>query len=177
MASAVDGVGTTPLAGALTIDRPLSPEISGLLQSQVDRGYQEFLDRVAAGRRETPQQIDAIGQGRVWAGADARRIGLVDRLGTLEDAVQGGGTARQGNAVPGGVRAAALFLGGAGVRAGAGACRGRGGRHSSMPMRSRSACCRSADRLDPVTRNLEQLTRFSVPGHLYSYCFCSAATH
>ena len=49
---AVDGVGTTPLAGALTIDRPLSPEISGPAASQIDRGYQEFLDRVAAGRRE-----------------------------------------------------------------------------------------------------------------------------
>src|SRR6185437_11971567 len=84
----VDGVGTTPLAGALSIDRPLSTEVSQLIQSQIDRGYQQFVDRVAAGRRETPQQIDSIGQGRVWAGADARRIGLVDRLGTMEDAVK-----------------------------------------------------------------------------------------
>ncbi|HEX8758363.1 MAG TPA: signal peptide peptidase SppA, partial [Steroidobacteraceae bacterium] len=84
----VDGVGTTPLAGALSITRPLTPEVSELLQSQIDRGYRQFVDHVAAGRRETPQQIDAIGQGRVWAGADARRIGLVDRLGTLEDAVK-----------------------------------------------------------------------------------------
>src|SRR6185437_9547622 len=82
----VDGVGTTPLAGALTIARPLSADASELIQSQIDRGYQQFVDRVASGRRETPEQINGIGQGRVWAGADARRLGLVDRLGTMADA-------------------------------------------------------------------------------------------
>jgi protease-4 len=172
----VDGVGTTPLAGALTIDRPLSPEISGLLQSQIDRGYQEFLERVSAGRRETPQQIDAIGQGRVWAGADGRRIGLVDRLGMLEDAVKAAAQLAkvseyqvefvqphfswaeqlfQQSQARAAVAAASVF-------------------HADAPS---LGLMQVANRLDPVARDLSQLARFSVPGHLYSYCFCAAVTH
>jgi protease IV len=167
----VDGVGTTPLAGALTIDRPLSPEISGLLQSQVDRGYQEFLDRVAEGRRETPQQIDAIGQGRVWAGADARRIGLVDRLGTMEDAVKAAAhlakvTQYQVEFVQPHFSWAQQVFEQAQARAAASAVSLFHADAQSLGL------LRVADRLDPVARNLEQLTRFSVPGHLYSYCFC-----
>ncbi len=167
----VDGVGTTPLAGALTIDRPLSPEISGLLQSQVDRGYQEFLDRVAEGRRETPQQIDAIGQGRVWAGADARRLGLVDRLGTLEDAVKAAAqlakvTHYQMEFVQPHFSWAEQVFEQAQARAAASAVSLFHADAQSLGL------LQVADRLDPVARNLEQLTRLSVPGHLYSYCFC-----
>ena len=171
----VDGVGTTPLAGALTIDRPLSPEISGLLQSQIDRGYQEFLDRVSAGRRETPQQIDAIGQGRVWAGADGRRIGLVDRLGTLEDAVKAAAQLAKVSEYqvefvqPHFSWAEQLFQQSQARAAGAAA--------SVFHADARSlGLLQVADRLDPVTREVEQLAQFSVPGHLYSYCFCSAVT-
>jgi protease-4 len=168
----VDGVGTTPLAGALTIDRPLSPEISGLLQSQVDRGYQEFLDRVAEGRRETPQQIDAIGQGRVWAGADARRLGLVDRLGTMEDAVKAAAqlakvTQYQMEFVQPHFSWAQQVFEQAQARAAASAVSLFHADAQSLGL------LQVADRLDPVARNLEQLTRFSVPGHLYSYCFCA----
>lgn len=166
-----DGVGTTPLAGALTIDRPLSPEISGLLQSQVDRGYQEFLDRVAAGRRETPQQIDAIGQGRVWAGADARRLGLVDRLGTLEGAVRAAAqlakvTQYQVEFVQPHFSWAEQVFEQAQSRAAAAAVSLFHADTQSLGL------LQMANRLDPVTSSLEQLTRFSVPGHLYSYCFC-----
>ncbi|HUA22977.1 MAG TPA: signal peptide peptidase SppA [Steroidobacteraceae bacterium] len=172
-----DGVGTTPLAGALTIDRPLSPEISGLLQSQVDRGYQEFLDRVAAGRRETPQQIDAIAQGRVWAGADARKIGLVDHLGTLEDAVQAAAhlaklTHYQVEFVQPHFSWAEQVFEQAQSRAAASAVSLFHADAQSLGL------LQAASRLDPVARGLEQLTRFSVPGHLYSYCFCTAtASH
>ncbi|MGB6488746.1 MAG: signal peptide peptidase SppA [Steroidobacteraceae bacterium] len=166
-----DGLGTTPLAGALTIDRPLSPEISGLLQSQVDRGYQEFLERVAAGRRETPQQIDAIGQGRVWAGADARRIGLVDRLGTLEDAVKAAAqlakvTQYQVEFVQPHFSWAEQVFEQAQSRAAVSAVSVFHADAQSLGL------LQMANRLDPVARGLEQLTRFSVPGHLYSYCFC-----
>ncbi len=168
-----DGVGTTPLAGALTIDRPLSPEISGLLQSQVDRGYQEFLDRVAAGRRETPQQIDAIGQGRVWAGADARRLGLVDRLGTLEGAVRAAAqlakvTQYQVEFVQPHFSWAEQVFEQAQSRAAAAAV------SLFHPDTQSLGLLQMANRLDPVAGSLEQLTRFSVPGHLYSYCFCAA---
>jgi protease-4 len=172
----VDGVGTTPLAGALTIDRPLTPEISGLLQSQVDRGYQEFLDRVAAGRRQTPQQIDAIGQGRVWAGADARRLGLVDHLGTLEDAVKAAAQLAhvrqyQVEFVQPHLSWAEQLFQRAQARAASAAVSLFHADEQSLQL------AEVANRLDPLARNVEQLARFSVPGDLYSYCFCSAATH
>ncbi len=172
----VDGVGTTPLAGALSMVRPLSSEASQLVKSQIDRGYQEFVDRVASGRRETPQQIDAIAQGRVWAGADARRIGLVDHLGTLEDAVKAAARLAkirkyqvkfvrphltwteelfQQTQVRAAAEAVSLF---------------RAGDRSS-------GLAEVASRLDPMAHDLKQLARLSVPGHVYAYCFCSAASH
>src|SRR5581483_3784485 len=52
------------------------------------RGYEEFLQRVSAGRKKTRDQVDAIAQGRVWAGTDAKRLGLVDQLGSFDDAVR-----------------------------------------------------------------------------------------
>ncbi|MHB8815183.1 MAG: signal peptide peptidase SppA [Steroidobacteraceae bacterium] len=173
----VDGVGTTALAGALSIERPLSPEISGLLQSQVDRGYQQFLDRVASGRRETPQQIDAIGQGRVWAGADARRIGLVDRLGTLEDAVKA--AAQFAKLTRYQVEFVQPHLGWTEQLLQQTQARAAGAAVSLFHADAQSlGLAEVANRLDPVARDLGQLARFSVPGHLYSYCFCTVtASH
>lgn len=83
----VDGVGTTPLSGELRIDRPIGPAAGTLLQSVIERGYEDFLARVAVGRNKTRDQVDAIAQGRVWAGRDAKRLGLVDNLGSLEQAI------------------------------------------------------------------------------------------
>jgi protease-4 len=170
----VDGVGTTPLAGALSIERPLTPEVSGLLQSQIDRGYQQFVDRVAAGRQETPQQIDAIGQGRVWAGADARRIGLVDRLGTLEDAVKA--AARFAKLTQYQVQFVQPHLTWTDELFQQAQARAAGAAVSLFHADAQSfGLLEVAHRLDPVAQDLEQLARFSVPGQLYSYCFCTAA--
>jgi len=83
----VDGVGTTPLSGELRIDRPIGPAAGTLLQSIIERGYEDFLARVAIGRGKTRDQVDAIAQGRVWAGRDAKRLGLVDNLGSLDEAI------------------------------------------------------------------------------------------
>jgi protease-4 len=82
----VDGIGTTPLAGDLRIDRPIGPVTKQILQASVDFAYAQFLRRVADGRKKTVEEIDKIAQGRVWAGSDAQRIGLVDHLGGLKDA-------------------------------------------------------------------------------------------
>jgi len=170
----VDGVGTTPLAGALTIDRPLSAEASQLIQSQIDRGYQQFVERVASGRRETPQQIDAIGQGHVWAGADARRIGLVDRLGTLEDAVKA--AARFAKVTQYRVEFIQPHLSWAEQLFQQTQARAAGAAVSLFHVDAQSlGLAEVATRLNPVARDLEQLARFSVPGHLYAYCFCTAA--
>jgi protease-4 len=82
----VDGIGTTPLAGDLRIDRALGPATKQLLQASVDHAYAQFVRRVADGRKKSYEDIDEIAQGRVWAGLDAQRIGLVDHLGGLKDA-------------------------------------------------------------------------------------------
>jgi protease-4 len=82
-----DGIGTTPLAGTLDIRRPLSPQLEAILNSVIKRGYSEFVGKVAKARGKTPEQIDAIAQGRVWSGAQAKERGLVDKLGGLDDAI------------------------------------------------------------------------------------------
>ncbi len=82
----VDGLGTTPLAGSLRLDRPLDDAARRILQSSVDHAYDEFLHRVGEGRKKSAEDVDKIAQGRVWAGVDAQRIGLVDHLGGLKDA-------------------------------------------------------------------------------------------
>jgi protease IV len=82
----VDGIGTTPLAGDLRIDRALGPATKQLLQASVDHAYAQFVRRVADGRKKSFEDIDKIAQGRVWAGLDAQRVGLVDHLGGLKDA-------------------------------------------------------------------------------------------
>jgi protease-4 len=82
----VDGLGTTPLAGDMRQDRALTPASRQILQSSVDHAYAEFLRRVGDGRKKSVEDVDKIAQGRVWAGIDAQRIGLVDHLGGLKDA-------------------------------------------------------------------------------------------
>ncbi|MBI2380997.1 MAG: signal peptide peptidase SppA [Gammaproteobacteria bacterium] len=83
-----DGVGTTKLAGSLDPTRPLNPLLGEVIQLTINHGYQEFLELVAKGRNKTPQEVDAIAQGRVWIGSKALELGLVDRLGGLEDAIE-----------------------------------------------------------------------------------------
>ncbi|MEN8162560.1 MAG: signal peptide peptidase SppA [Acidobacteriota bacterium] len=83
----VDGVGTTSLAGAFRPDRELDPEIGRIIQSIIDKGYDEFISLAAEARGVTPEDIDRIAQGRVWSGEDAHSLGLVDQLGGLDDAI------------------------------------------------------------------------------------------
>jgi protease-4 len=82
----VDGVSTAPLAGVRP-DRELPPEIGETIQRLIDQGYREFLERVAASRGTTVEEIDPIARGRVWSGSDAYDLGLVDHLGGLDDAI------------------------------------------------------------------------------------------
>jgi protease IV len=84
----VDGLGTTPLAGEMRLDRALDGASKQILQSSVDHAYDEFLHRVGEGRKKSAEDVDKIAQGRVWAGVDAQRIGLVDHLGGLKDATE-----------------------------------------------------------------------------------------
>ena len=72
----------------ISITRPLSDDERLLLQAEVNNIYKTFTQKVANGRHKTPEFIDNIGQGRVWTGAEAIKIGLVDRLGNINDAVK-----------------------------------------------------------------------------------------
>ncbi|WP_024460631.1 signal peptide peptidase SppA [Marinimicrobium sp. LS-A18] len=81
----VDGVGTTPLAGSMRLDRTLTPQANRIIQQTVNHIYQQFIDLVAEARGLTPERVDQLGQGRVWTGATAQELGLVDRLGSLEE--------------------------------------------------------------------------------------------
>ena len=83
----VDGVGTTPLAGALRLDRALAPELGEVIQKIINKGYRDFIGKAAAARGTTPEEIDKVAQGRVWSGEDAFELGLIDNLGGLDDAI------------------------------------------------------------------------------------------
>lgn len=82
-----DGVKTGKYADLGDVSRPLSPEERAILQNSVNHGYDDFTKAVAAGRSKTQAYINSIGQGRVWTGAQAIKIGLVDRLGNINDAI------------------------------------------------------------------------------------------
>ena len=82
-----DGVGTTRLAGSLRADRPLNPELVSVLNSAVQFAYESFVQIVAEGREMSIEEVDSIAQGRVWSASDALAAGLVDRVGSLEDAI------------------------------------------------------------------------------------------
>ncbi|HSG90223.1 MAG TPA: signal peptide peptidase SppA [Pseudomonadales bacterium] len=81
-----DSVGTHALSGAGNPIQPLNPALAQILQSSVEHGYEQFVDLVARGRDMTPENVDAIAQGRVWLGRTALELGLVDELGDVEDA-------------------------------------------------------------------------------------------
>jgi protease-4 len=164
----VDGLGTTPLAGDMRLDRALGAVTKQVLQASVDHAYQQFLHRVADGRKKTVEEIEKIAQGRVWAGADAQRIGLVDHLGGLKDATDAAAklaelgsdydvdyietelTLRQELLMQ--VRSQGVQLGQlAGL----------------IPERT------DLERLlDPVLEQASILTRLKDPRGLYSYCWC-----
>ncbi|WP_184541668.1 signal peptide peptidase SppA [Mucilaginibacter sp. FT3.2] len=82
-----DGVKTGKYADLGDISRPLTPEERAILQNNVNHGYDDFTKAVAAGRGKTQAYINSIGQGRVWTGSQAVTIGLVDRLGNINDAI------------------------------------------------------------------------------------------
>ena len=71
----------------LSLMRPFDGDETAMMQEYVDDIYTKFVNIVAEGRDMTYEQVDEIAQGRVWTGADALAIGLVDELGTLEDAI------------------------------------------------------------------------------------------
>lgn len=83
----IETVSTGPHANLYSLYQSLSPETLVKLQAGVDRIYEGFLDRVASGRSLEREAVHEIAQGRVWTGQAALELGLVDRLGSLPDAI------------------------------------------------------------------------------------------
>ena len=164
----VDGLGTTPLAGDMRVDRTLGPAARQILQQSVDHAYSEFLQRVSEGRKKPVEDVDKIAQGRVWAGVDAQRIGLVDHLGGLKDATDAAAKLAELGPDYGvdyiesehslreqllmQLRSQALALGrAAGI----------------VPVRSELERA-----LDPVLDQARSIARLNDPRGLYAYCWC-----
>ena len=125
---------------------------------------------MSAGRKKTRDEVNAIAQGRVWTGADALKIGLVDHLGSFEDAVKAAAKRAkldkydlhyqepslswaQSLALQVRVKAVSAVY--------------------SVDERARRLT-QLAERIDPLAREVERLNRLSVPNRPYAYCFCGA---
>jgi protease-4 len=81
-------VSTNEKGGSLSLLRPLSPEEKQVLQVHVDEVYETFLRRCMDGREMSREAIAQVAEGRVWCGVDALSLGLVDEIGTLQDAIE-----------------------------------------------------------------------------------------
>jgi protease-4 len=82
-----DEVSTSPESDLYTTTKPLTPMQRQFIQNGVDSTYEQFKQRVSAGRDLTMAYVDSIGQGRVWSGNRGLALGLVDRMGGLDEAV------------------------------------------------------------------------------------------
>jgi len=82
-----DGVGTHAFSDAFIASRSMNPELASAMQQLTERGYRLFLEKVVDGRGLSMEAVEKIAEGRVWTGSRAQKIGLVDRLGDLEDAI------------------------------------------------------------------------------------------
>jgi protease-4 len=82
-----DGVKTGKFADIMSTNRPLTPGERLIIQTDVNHIYDNFISKVADGRKKSKEYINSIGGGHVWIGTDAVRIGLADRLGNFQDAI------------------------------------------------------------------------------------------
>lgn len=83
-----DGVKTNDFSDMPTLIRPFRKEEKAILQAYIEKGYDTFIGRCADGRTMTKDAIDEIGQGRVWAGLNAKEINLIDAFGGLKEAIE-----------------------------------------------------------------------------------------
>jgi protease-4 len=164
-----DGVGTTPLAGQFRLDRPLGADAQVIIQSGIERGYEDFLKRVSDGRKKTRDEIDAVAQGRVWSGADAKRLGLVDQLGSFDDAVKA--AAKRADLsdnyevtfiAPDMTWAEQLAMQ---IQA--------WGVKTFVPRGRDTGLLRIARQLQPFEREMARWERLQSRDHRYAYCFCT----
>ena len=165
-----DGVGTTALSGEFRPDRPLGEASRQILQQSIEYEYAQFVGHVAEGRDKAVEQVEAVAQGRVWAGADAVDLGLVDELGGYPRAIElAAELANLGKDFRVDYPEASGGLGeifGLRIRA---ALAGL-----VMPLLPKSALPQLPAGLAPVVAEAQRLTRLSDPRSLYVYCLaCS----
>ncbi len=165
----VDGVGTTNLSGQLRVDRPLGEDAKVLLQSLLERGYEQFLEHVSAGRKKTRDEVHAIAQGRVWIGTDAKANGLVDQLGLFDGAVKSAAARAElgedyevQRIEPQLTWAEQLAL----------ELKIWFARNFTGEVMSRLPALQVAREFEPVARELQRWTRMNARDHRYVYCFC-----
>ncbi len=84
-----DEVKTNPYADYIPVTRPMTDGEKKIITNNIENIYSTFITHVSEGRKMTVAQVDSIGQGRVWSGVDAKRIGLIDEFGGLDDAIAG----------------------------------------------------------------------------------------
>lgn len=82
-----DIVSTHENSAEYSIFQPMSESFKGVITESIENIYDIFLERVAEGRGMTKEQVNEVAQGRVWTGTDAKRLGLIDEIGGLEDAI------------------------------------------------------------------------------------------
>ncbi|SHJ66035.1 protease-4 [Tangfeifania diversioriginum] len=83
-----DVVETNENSNFLSLTRPMTEYERQMMQQNIEDGYDIFISHVAEGRGMTKEQVDEIGQGRVWSGQNAKEIGLIDEFGGLQDAIE-----------------------------------------------------------------------------------------
>ncbi len=83
-----DGLGTTPLAAGLDITQPLPDSLKDAIQQTIDYNYDQFLEIVANGRRIAKGKVAQLAEGRVYDGQTAQMLGLIDKLGSLDEAIE-----------------------------------------------------------------------------------------
>jgi protease-4 len=165
-----DGVGTTALSGELRLDRPMGDASKDLLQQGIQRTYDDFIARVSKARKRPVEAIDAVAQGRVWAGADAKRIGLVDELGGTGAAIEAAAKlAKLGDDYEVEYFDAQASLGDAfGLRIRVGLAR------IVAPLLPQGTFPAIPPMLSPLLAEAQRLARLKDPGSLYAYCLaCS----
>jgi protease-4 len=165
-----DGVGTTALSGDFRADRPLGEASRQILQQSIEYEYSQFVARVAQGRDRAVEQVEAVAQGRVWAGADAKDLGLVDELGGYPRAIElAAELANLGTDFRVDYPEATGGLGemfGLRIRVAAASV--------VAPLVPKAAFPQLAASLAPIAAEAQRLARLSDPGNLYVYCLaCS----
>jgi protease-4 len=141
-----------------------------VLQQSIEFEYRKFVEHVARNRKQDVPAIDSIAQGRVWSGADAKRLGLVDELGSYEDAIKEAASLAGLKEDEYGVEVMDSQVGIAealGLRVQSAVAR------MLAPLLPRSLFDPLPRIVAPLAREVERVSRLRDPRSLYSYCFCS----